>query len=89
MYGDCVCKVDKKNNGWVVTMNDPKIVEANRKRKTDLKEVSPYRDPEQSFVFQTVDQVLEFLKNNLDKTKPVDDYSSSFQAASAEMSDEE
>lgn len=79
----CV-KIEKAQNGYEVEVTDPKIVAANR--KDDMK--GPWRDPCVSYVFKTVDEVLEFLKKNLDKALPADEFTTSFDAAVGEEEDD-
>lgn len=69
------CRIEKLNNGYEVELRDPEIVKANSKGK------GAYRDPCVAYCFNTVDEVLAFLKKNLDKALPDDEYSSSFDAA--------
>ena len=64
-------------NGYEVTLQDPKIRESNAKPN------SKYRNPECEYVFKTIEEVLAFLKKNLDKALVADDYSNSFSTASA------
>lgn len=74
----CVAKIEKAANGYEVEMTDPKIAAANAKPG------ARWRDPEVSFVFKTVEEVLGFLKTNLDKAVPIDEYGTSFDAAAKE-----
>jgi hypothetical protein len=74
-------------NGYEVEMKDPKIVKENQKPMKDGP--TSYRDPYVSYVFQTSDEVLAFLKKNLDKALPDDEYETSFDAAMAEDKDED
>lgn len=69
-------RIERAQNGFVVCMDDPAIVKANRESD------GPWKDPQQSFVFDDKAGVIEFLTNNLDKIIPDgEDYESSFDAA--------
>jgi hypothetical protein len=80
------CRIERMVNGYEVEMKDPKIIAANRKPNKDG--VGSYRDPYVSYVFKSVDEVLAFLKKNLDKALPDDEYETSFDAAMAEDEEE-
>jgi hypothetical protein len=78
-------RIERAQNGFVVSMDDPEIMAKNR--KTD----GPYRDPEVQFVFDDEAEVIAFLTKNLNKIIPPEDdeYSSSFDAAVGESEEEE
>jgi len=84
--GECTVKIERLVNGYEVEMKDPEIVKANMKPS---KGPSPWKDPNVGYVFKTVDEVLAFLKTNLEKALPMDEYESSFDAASAEEEGED
>ena len=75
-YDGC-CRIERATTGYTVCLQDPKIREANAKPN------SKYRSPECEYVFKTIEEVLAFLKKNLDKALVADDYSNSFTIASA------
>lgn len=81
-YGDECCRIEKVANGFTVSMKDPDIVKANRKRE-NTKEPSPgrWQDPNKSFVFENVEDVLTFLQKTLPKALPADEYGSTFTKA--------
>jgi hypothetical protein len=86
MYGSsCTIRINKLANGFTVSMTDPEIVKANKKREEKRKPDSPYppwRDPEVTMAFEDADSVITFLKDNLDKAMPNDDdYETSFTKA--------
>lgn len=83
--GEYVAKIEKMKNGYEVEMKDPEIVKANMKPS---KGASPWRDPNVSYVFKTVEEVLAFLKTNLEKAIPEDDFESSFDEAAATEEDD-
>lgn len=78
-------RIERAQNGFVVCMDDPAIVAKNRKSD------GPYQDPEQQFVFDDEDDLIEFITKNLSKIIPdkKDDFASSFDIAVAEDEDEE
>lgn len=81
-----VC-IERMQNGYEVSLSDPKIVKANNTR--DKNGYTPYRDPTVEYAFKTVDEVLSFLKENLDKALPKDGFSSAFDAAVAQATGED
>lgn len=83
--GECVAKIKRMKNGFEVEMKDPEIIKANMKPAKGG--IGPYKDPNVSYVFKTVDEVLAFLKANLEKAVP-DDYESSFDEAATEEGDD-
>lgn len=81
-----VC-IERMQNGYEVSLSDPKIVKANNTR--DKNGYTPYRDPTVEYAFKDVDEVLAFLKENLDKALPANDFSSAFDAAAKAAQDNE
>jgi hypothetical protein len=75
------CRIERVKNGYTVEMKDPKIVKQNQ---ASSNKPSPWKDPNVEYVFQTLEQVLDFLKANLDKALPTDDYTTSFDKALTE-----
>jgi hypothetical protein len=78
MSYDSCCRIERATNGYTVNMQDPKIREANSKSG------GKYKDPNCEFVFETIEDVLAFLKKNLDKALVADSYSTSFTLASVD-----
>jgi hypothetical protein len=78
--GDYCCRIEKMRNGYEVELRDPAIVKANS-APSKKGEYTPYRDPCVSYVFGSVDEVLKFLKKNLEKALPDDEYDSAFDEA--------
>lgn len=80
MYGDFCVRIERAENGYTVSMRDPKIVAANAKR--DLKGNGPfeYRDPNREYVFTDKESMTTFLMANLDKALP-DDKDKSFETS--------
>ncbi len=91
MYGDSDCdiRIQRHQNGFTVRITDPAIVKANRERDKQRSSKSSgeccpsteWRDPQVSYAFTTRDEVSTFIKENIDKALPVDEFSSSFDAA--------
>ena len=81
---DSVCTIERLANGFEVEITDPKIVEANNKRSTKSMSSVSWKDPKVGYAFKTVDEVCAFLKANLDKAMPLDEFSGSFDAANSE-----
>lgn len=79
-----ICKIERCANGYEVSMCDPKIVESNKKMKS-----GPWKDPEVCYVFKSIKEVLKFLKDNLEKALPLDEYASTFDKATEEEDDDE
>ena len=75
-YDGC-CRIERATNGYTVCVSDPKIREANAKPN------SRYKDPSCEYVFKTIEEVLAFLKKNLDKALVSDSYSNTFEVAVA------
>jgi hypothetical protein len=60
------------------------LVKANRERdKKDKGDCCPseWRDPQVSYAFSDRDGVIAFIKENIDKAMPVDEFSSTFDKA--------
>lgn len=78
MSYDSCCRIERATNGYTVNVQDPKIREANSKSG------GKYKDPNCEYVFKTIEEVLTFLKKNLDKALVADDYTRSFAIASSD-----
>lgn len=76
---DYSCRVERMTNGYSVRLTDPKIQKAN----DNPNRKGSWRDPSREFVFTDIDKVLEFLKKNLNKALPQDDFDSAFAEVSA------
>lgn len=77
----CICKIEKAANGYEVELHDPAIAKANEKSK------GSWRDPMVSHVFTSTEDVLKFLKANLDKAGPNEEYESAFATMSSKDED--
>lgn len=80
MYDDCTIRIRRLQNGFNVSMTDPEIVKQNAKRR-DAEDgccAVAWKDPEVSYAFTTTDEVVDFVKNNIEKALPRDEYSSTF-----------
>jgi len=85
MYGDCTIRIERLQNGYNVRITDPEIVKQNNKRDRASKgECQPWKDPQVSYAFTTSSEVINFIKANIDKALPVDEFSSSFDKAAKE-----
>jgi hypothetical protein len=75
-----VLRIEKLENGYEVSICDPKIIEANNKPKSD------WQDPWKEYAFTTAEEVKTFVGNTLDKLKPPpsadEEYDSAFKQAS-------
>ena len=82
MDGEIV-RIERAKNGFTVEMRDPKIDEQNRKRDEDDGPEEGFRSPFVSYVFESVEAVLAFLGENLEKAMPLDEFETSFKEAVA------
>ena len=89
MSYDDVVRIKRLSNGYTISIRDPKIVAANNKRDSSKGPSAPYKDPEREFAFTTIEQVLAWLKANLDKALPEDSFDSAFTAALVEDDDDD
>ena len=85
---DEILTISKIVNGYEIEYEDPEIIAANRKRDMSSKMMSPWKDPTKEMAFKTVQEVIDFLKDNLEKLEPDDDYNTSFAKAVMENDDE-
>jgi hypothetical protein len=77
-------RIERATNGYIIHARDPKIEAENRKPKT------PYRDSQVDILCKTTEEVMSWLKKNLDKAMPADkSYDTAFAAASVEDDDDE
>lgn len=86
MLGDCNIRISRLQNGYTVSITDPKIVKANDERDSKDGCCSPWRDPNVTYTFSTIDQAIDFIKENVDKAFPEDEFSSTFDKAAKEKS---
>lgn len=82
---DTVIRIERLANGYEVEMTDPKIVAENR---TPSDKLGGWKDPKICYAFKTEAEVLAFLKSNLAKALPMDEYESSFSKAAMENEDD-
>jgi len=80
--GDCVCRIEKLQNGYEVEITDPAIAAKNKSSK------GSWQDPMVGYAFKDVAGVIKFLQDNLDKAVPSDEYESTFDKAAGEEDDE-
>lgn len=87
MYNDCNIRIERTQNGFLVSMTDPEIQKANDKRdKGSDSCCAPWQDPQVKYSFEDKQGVIDFITANLDKALPVDEYSSTFDKAAKEAS---
>ena len=92
MYHEGGCRICRHANGWEVTMRDPAIVKANKARdrkKYDDPTRGEYRDPNVTMVFTKIEEVLNFLKKNLNKMDVEADFDTSFDMAVSELGNDD
>lgn len=75
MYGDCSLKVEILQNGYNVTVRDPKIDAENKKPKTN------WEDPWKTYAFSTIEEVETFVSKQLKGMKPPPDADEEFSSA--------
>lgn len=81
MYGDCTIRIERTQNGFLVSMTDPEIVKKNDTRNTKDGCCAPWQDPNVKYSFEDKAGVITFITENIDKALPVDEYSSVFDKA--------
>lgn len=80
---DCFIRIERLQNGFEVTMRDPDIVKSND-AASGKGGPSAYKNPNLEYAFTTSKEVLDFVKANIDKALPDDDYSDAFDLATEE-----
>lgn len=81
-YGEECCRIERAANGYTVSMKDPEVVKANQKRdSTKGPTLGVWKDPNKSFVFESIEDVLTFLQKTLPKALPIDEFGSTFSQA--------
>lgn len=73
-----VLRIEKLENGYEVSICDPKITAANSKPKSN------WQDPWKEYAFTTADEVKNFVGEILDKLKPPPDADEEYSSAFAE-----
>lgn len=82
MYNDCNIRIERTQNGFLVSMTDPAIAKANDTRNKGSDGCcSPWQDPNVKYSFEDKQGVVDFITSNIDKALPVDEYSSTFDKA--------
>ena len=82
---DFSIRIERLQNGYEVTMKDPDIVKANN-ASSGKSGPCAYKDPNLEYAFTTSKEVMDFVKANIDKALPVDEYSDAFNVAAEEDS---
>jgi hypothetical protein len=85
MLSDCSIRISRLQNGYTVSITDPKIVKANDERPKNG-ECAPWRDPNVTYTFSDVNKAVEFIKENVEKAFPADEFSSTFDKAAKDIS---
>jgi len=78
-----VLRIDKLENGYEVSICDPKIMEANAKSK------GRYQEPWKDYAFRDVEGVKQFIGEHLDSLKPPPDADTEYSSAFAEATKED
>lgn len=88
--GETIIRVEKLQNGYSVSLDDPKVVKANRSRDTSVEgskkgDYTPWRDPRVTYAFKDGAAAAKFIAENIDKIVPdSDDFDCSFDKAAME-----
>lgn len=86
MHGENCVKIERLANGYEISLPDPAVIKRNNTRS--LNKPMPYEDPVKEYAFKTLDEVMVFLKANLDKALTVDEYTTAFETAMKEDNDD-
>lgn len=77
-----VLSIEKLENGYEVSVCDPKVAAANKKGK------GGWQDPMKDYAFKTVEEVVAFITEHLDTLEPPPDadeeYASEFKRQSGD-----
>lgn len=79
MLGDCTIRINRAQNGYTISMTDPKIVAENDKPK------SSWRDPNVTFICSDLSKGLEFIRENIEKVFPETEFDSTFDKAAKDL----
>lgn len=77
-YGCSRIVIERNQNGFEVTVTDPKIAAANEARSGKDGAIAPWRDPSVEYQFTTKQQVMDFVEAAFDKALPEEEYSTTF-----------
>lgn len=83
MLNDCTVRIRRLQNGWTVSMTDPAIVKQNDMR-SDAKDgccAVAWKDPDVTYTFADAGKAMDFIRENIEKAFPVDEYTSTFDKA--------
>ena len=72
----CCIRIERMANAYRVCVTDPDIAAKNKK-------AGSWKDPAREYSFVTKEEVLAFLKKNIDRALPEEDYDSAFEVASS------
>lgn len=74
--GECsTIRIERLENGYEVTVPDPKIAKANKKQG------SVWQDPDKSYAFTDSAKVVAFVKQHLESVMPEQEFSDAFDTA--------
>lgn len=76
---NCLCKIERAENGYEVEVYDEKISARNSKGGI------PWEEPYRSYLFTSAKDVVRFISENIDKFGTSDEYSVAFKKLSKEM----
>lgn len=79
MLGDCTIRINRAQNGFTISMTDPKIVAENDKPKSN------WRDPNVTFICSDLQKGLDFIRENIEKVFPETEYDTTFDKAAKEL----
>lgn len=82
MSGDCVCRIEALENGYTVSVRDPKVDKENAKKN------STWQDPWKEYAFSSADEVKKFIGLHLDNLKPPPSDDAEYGAAFAQAAQE-
>ena len=78
-------RIERATNGFIIHARDPKIEAENQKSKGGV-----WKNSQVDILCKTTEEVMSWLKKNLDKAMPADkSYDTAFAEASVEDDDDE
>lgn len=75
---DCICKIERAENGYEVEVYDSKTAARNGKMNT------PWEEPYKSYLFNSSKEVAKFISDNLENFGTENEYDVAFKKASKE-----
>lgn len=84
----CNIRIERLVNGYTIEMTDPELVKKNNKRDTKgASSCAPWVDPNVTLMFETAEEIIKFLTDNIEKVLPSDEFETSFTRALKEEVD--